>query len=210
MIVPPSVPVKANYSEPAASSSRTSGSAGRLAIVQLSRCADGRARWWLSGDVAVLPRCTSCELITCLQIAVSACWEAAHLARRRTASNRGVPLPTAANGTLMARRELAAGIVTVAEESPDWGHGAAPTTGPGLGQAALIRSVEAWPVTPSAAIGDSAGRHRPSRRGRAASRPRSRPAPCIRPCRAQWDVLPGSLWATSWPGPLSQRCGTVT
>src|SRR5260370_16546187 len=113
MIVPPSVPVKANYSEPAASSSRTSGSAGRLAIVQLSRCADGRARWWLSGDVAVLPRCTSCELITCLQIAVSACWEAAHLARRRTASNRAVPLPPPANRTLLPPPHLAPAIPTL-------------------------------------------------------------------------------------------------
>jgi hypothetical protein len=47
--------------EPAASSSRTSGAAGRLAGTQLARCAGGRACWRLSGDVAVIPCCTLCR-----------------------------------------------------------------------------------------------------------------------------------------------------
>ena len=45
--------------EPAASSSRTSGAPGRLAVVQLAECAAGRARWRLCRDVAVLPCCTA-------------------------------------------------------------------------------------------------------------------------------------------------------
>ncbi len=41
-------------------------------------------------------------------IAVFTCWQGAHMARRRPASDRGVPLPTAVNGALMAQPDLTA------------------------------------------------------------------------------------------------------